>query len=93
VSAPIPADSVPPPPAVARAGLGLVDLNTATREELESLPGIGPVLAGRILEQRQRAGRFRAIEELLAVRGIGPRLFGRIRERVTAGARSDSARR
>jgi competence protein ComEA len=59
-----------------------VDLNAASPEELDRLPGIGPVLAGRIVEYRRRHGRFTRIEELLAVRGIGPRLLERLRGRV-----------
>jgi competence protein ComEA len=60
-----------------------VDLNHAETSELESLPGIGPVLARRIVEQRRRVGSFRRVEELLAVRGVGPRLLARLAPRVT----------
>jgi competence protein ComEA len=49
-----------------------VHLNRATRSELETLPGIGPALAGRILEFRASHGPFRDPSELLLVRGIGP---------------------
>jgi competence protein ComEA len=66
-----------------------VDLNAANRHELESLPGIGPVLAGRILERRARA-RFRVPEDLLSVRGIGPRLYARLLDRVRVSASKDS---
>jgi competence protein ComEA len=60
-------------PANARLALGLgVDLNFATGVELESLPRIGPVLARRIVEDRQRRGPFRSVEDLARVRGIGP---------------------
>lgn len=78
-----------PPPASAAAAAaeathpGRIDLNRATAAELDALPGIGPVLAGRILEHRARNGGFRRVEDLLAVRGIGPRLFERLRTRVT----------
>jgi|YNPNPStandDraft_1061719.scaffolds.fasta_scaffold00215_22 competence protein ComEA len=54
--------------------LGLVlDLNTATREDLEALPGVGPVLAGRIVEHREAHGPFRQVDDLLGVPGIGPK--------------------
>ena len=55
-----------------------LDLNTATAAELDALPGIGPVLAARIVEHR-RHGAFRSVEELLSVPGIGPRLLARLR--------------
>ncbi|MBD3349433.1 MAG: helix-hairpin-helix domain-containing protein [Candidatus Eisenbacteria bacterium] len=50
----------------------VVDLNTASGPELESLPGIGPVKAKAILELRAERGRFRSVGELDDVRGIGP---------------------
>jgi len=65
-----------------------VDLNRAATPELESLPGIGPVMARRILEQRHRVGSFHHVEELLAVRGVGPRLFARLEPLVTISPRS-----
>jgi competence protein ComEA len=60
----------------------VIDLNTATAAELESLPGIGPATARAIIEHRQRHGRFRSVDELLAVRGIGPAKLAQIRGRV-----------
>ena len=59
-----------------------LDLNRATAAELDALPGIGPVLAQRIVEHRRLHGRFRRIEELRAVRGVGPRLFARVAPRL-----------
>ena len=56
-----------------------LDLNTATAAELDRLPGIGPVLAARIVEHRRRNGPFRSPDELLTVPGIGPRLLERLR--------------
>ncbi len=56
-----------------------LDLNTATAQELEALPGIGPVLAQRIVAYRAQYGPFRTVEDLLAVRGIGPVLLEKIR--------------
>ena len=61
-----------------------VSINEASREELERLPGIGPALAARIVEHRERFGRFRRAEHLLLVRGIGERRFLRLRPYVTA---------
>jgi competence protein ComEA len=59
-----------------------VDLDTATAAELDQLPGIGPVLAARIVEHRRIHGRFRHVDELLSVPGIGPRLLERLRPRL-----------
>ena len=62
---------------------GLVDLNTATAEQLEDLPGIGPVLAESILTERERRGGFRNVLELRDVRGIGEKRFADIVDLVT----------
>lgn len=59
---------------------GRVDLNRATGSELETLPGVGPVLAARILEWREEHGRFREAGELREVSGIGERTFQRLVE-------------
>ena len=60
----------------------VLDLNRAGAAELDALPGIGPVLARRIVEHRTRHGPFRRVEELRAVRGVGPRLLARLRPRL-----------
>jgi competence ComEA-like helix-hairpin-helix protein len=59
-----------------------ISINNASREELEKLPGIGPALAARIVEHRQRYGRFRRAEHLLMVHGISERLFRQLRPRI-----------
>jgi competence protein ComEA len=59
----------------AGAGAPAISLATATVEQLDSLDGIGPTLARRIVEQRQRAGGFRSLEELREVDGIGDKRF------------------
>jgi len=69
----------------ARAGAARVDLNQATTSELDALPGIGPVLAGRIVSHRVEHGPYRAVDDLLDVPGIGPTLLERLRPRVSAG--------
>ena len=60
-----------------------INLNTASAEELEKLPGIGRALAARIVSHRERYGRFRRAEHLLMVRGIGERRFLRLRPFIT----------
>jgi len=57
-----------------------IDINTATSEELESLPGIGPTMAGRIIEYRNANGRFYDVEEIKEVRGIGEKTYQRLKD-------------
>ncbi|MDT9682999.1 ComEA family DNA-binding protein [Streptomyces sp. TRM76323] len=64
------------------AAEGPVSLNTATVEQLDTLPGVGPVLARHIVEHRAQHGGFRSVEELRQVRGIGARRFADLRPRV-----------
>ncbi len=59
-----------------------IDLNTATQAMLEGLPGVGPVLARRILEYRQANGGFASVEELLKVEGLGEETFKKIQNLV-----------
>jgi competence protein ComEA len=65
------------------AGGGLINVNTATAAELETLPGIGEVLAQRIVDYRTEHGPFRSVEDLLDVSGIGEAILGDIRDLVT----------
>ncbi len=67
-----------------RADAPPININEAPREELERLPGVGPALAARIVEHRERFGRFRRAEHLLLVRGISERRFLQLRPYVTA---------
>jgi competence protein ComEA len=60
-----------------------VNLNTATAQELEALPGIGPTLAQAIIEERDRAGGFRSVEDLRRVHGIGDARFAQVQPLVT----------
>jgi competence ComEA-like helix-hairpin-helix protein len=61
-----------------------LDLNAATAEQLSRLPGVGPGLARRIVEERQRRGRFESAEGLRSVLGVGPRKLEALRDLVTA---------
>ena len=67
----------------AGAAAQVVDLNTADATALETLPGIGPALAERILAWRDEHGGFRSVEDLLEVSGIGEGRFAELRDRVT----------
>lgn len=67
---------------VGSASAAVVDLNTATLAALDGLPGVGPVLAQRILDWRGQHGRFSSVDELGEVSGIGDKLLTQIRPRV-----------
>lgn len=98
---PVPGEEPPPelpvPQPVATPGIpgaevtggadagGLVDLNTADQAELETLPGVGPVTAERILQWRAEHGAFTTVEELVEVSGIGERTLEQLRPHVGLG--------
>lgn len=71
------------PAASPGAMAGPVNLNTATVEQLDTLPGIGPTLAAAIIAERDRRGGFRNVNELRDVRGIGEKRFADLRDLVT----------
>jgi competence protein ComEA len=71
-----PGGSAPPSPEAP------LDLNTATADQLDALPGIGPATAAAIVGYRERDGPFRAVDDLLEVRGIGPAKLDAVRELV-----------
>lgn len=78
-----PAGGAPGQAGGASAPGGKIDLNRATVEQLDTLPGVGPVTAARILDWRTHHGRFTAVEQLREVEGIGERRFGQLRSLVT----------
>ena len=75
----------PPAPARTMPAANLVNLNSATVAQLESLPGIGAKTAQRIIEHRQKSGSFKKIEELMNVRGIGEKSFLKLKPLITVG--------
>jgi competence protein ComEA len=60
-----------------------INLNTATADQLEALPGIGPATATRILEYRQKNGPFKKIEDLMNIKGIGEKSFLKLKPLVS----------
>ncbi|MGO2608525.1 MAG: helix-hairpin-helix domain-containing protein, partial [Brachybacterium tyrofermentans] len=95
IHVPVPGEQTPtvPAPGGAEAGGGpdgvpgegadggTIDLNTASAAQLEELPGVGPSIAQRILEHREKNGPFASVDGLLEVSGIGPATLEEIRER------------
>jgi competence protein ComEA len=67
------------------APAGKVNINTATAEQLTTLPGVGPKLAARIVEYRQKAGAFKSVQELMNVRGLGEKNLKKIEQYLSAG--------
>jgi competence protein ComEA len=62
-----------------------ININTASLAELDSLPGIGPVIAGNIIEYRETHGAFTTIDELMDVDGIGQAKFAALKDSITVG--------
>ncbi|MEU0560934.1 ComEA family DNA-binding protein [Dactylosporangium sp. NPDC006015] len=83
VGIPAPPGAAPPGAGGGSGGGGPVNLNTATVAELQTLPGIGQVLAQRIIDYRDRHGGFRAVTDLRQVEGIGDAKFAQLKDRVT----------
>jgi competence protein ComEA len=63
--------------------MSIININTASQAELEALPGIGPSIAGRIVEYRETQGPFASIEDIMNVSGIGPAIFNKIKDYIT----------
>ena len=67
------------PALAADAPQGVVNVNTATAAQLQAIPGVGPSLAARIVEHREKNGTFKQAEDLMLVRGIGEKSFAKLR--------------
>ena len=62
-----------------------VNLNTATSEQLQQVPGIGPATASKILQMRKTYGPFKSVDDLLAIRGLGAKRLDKMRKYLTVG--------
>jgi comEA protein len=69
-----------------------INLNSATSEELQLVPGIGPATADKILQMRKSYGPFKNVDDLLAIRGIGKKRLEKMRKYLTAGKLASPAR-
>lgn len=76
---------IPDPAGAGEAIPGKVNLNTATLAQLDTLPGVGPVLAQRIIDYRSRHGGFRSVAELRQVDGIGEDTYTKLKDLVIVG--------
>jgi competence protein ComEA len=65
------------------SAVGKLNINQASSAQLEGLPGIGPVIAGKIISHRESNGPFRQITEIQNVSGIGPAVYGKIKDLIT----------
>jgi len=75
----------------APAAVGVVNINTASATDLETLPGIGARTAARIVEYRQKNGPFKKIEELMNVRGVGEKSFLKLKPQISVAAKPEGA--
>lgn len=81
----IPSSASPSSFATQPAQGGKVNINTANLDELDTLPGIGPVTAQKIIDYRQTYGPFQTVESIVDVSGIGPATFERLKDLITVG--------
>ena len=81
----VPKSGVSPEAGAPRAGDGRININLASQSELTDLPGIGNVLASRIIDYRRQHGDFARIEDLRNVSGIGEKRYEAIQDKVTVG--------
>jgi competence protein ComEA len=71
---------------------GKVNLNTASAQQLTALPGVGPKLAERIVEYRQKSGAFHSVNELVNVKGVGEKSFAKLQSYVVVSGEKAEAK-
>ena len=76
-------DSVSTNTVSASSNTNLININSASETELDSLPGIGPVYAKRIVEYRQTSGGFKSVEEIKEIKGIGDATFAKLKNLIS----------
>src|SRR6266436_6792780 len=69
-----------------------VNINTATSEELQQVPGIGPATAEKILQMRKSYGAFKSVDDLLSIRGLGQKRLEKMRKYLTIGKAASSGK-
>lgn len=89
LASPLPARAQDPRSEQVAKSTAALNLNTATLEQLEALPGIGRSTAQRILEHRQKSGGFKKIEDLMQVKGIGEKSFLKLKPMITVAPKAD----
>ena len=72
-------------PGALRNSDGRININTASKTELTDLSGIGPALAGRIIDYREKNGSYKQIDDIMKVSGIGQKKFEAIKDKITVG--------
>jgi competence protein ComEA len=86
VDVPHKGDAAPPPPNESSpAAAATININTASVEELDKLPGIGPSIAKAIIDHRTKNGLFKKCEDINEVKGIGDALYAKIKDQITVG--------
>jgi len=82
------AQSKAPAPKTTATAAAPVNLNTATAEQLATIPGVGPKMAERIIDYRQKNGGFKKVEDLMNVSGVGEKSFLKMKPLITVGTPS-----